>query len=336
MSNEKDTVESNIILHNDSYKDILIKQAITNIFLILKEQKKIHRLPEDIEKNNLWLYKKIRRLPSLRDTSNKIKRSLIEELGKKTYPESILLTEEVKLKQDFQKFLKSLIDDKYTIWTPSNLTRKRQWLYKRIKKQNKYHHPEKGYLERDRVQSDLGWEYSGQIQVEFEAHIEYTEEYIKKVLDTFFDTLEKRWENTRSPQDLNYYDRWLYSHIIKNRNENKDYNFWEAINKKYGRPWITLTYQPYTDVYIKQRLDLLYTKLKKQWKKRAHPQDIHIFDPLLFVSFGQKKFRWDDGRIDWGKVSEKYRIYDDMPLKRKDKLYTHESQKILFNNFLQR
>lgn len=333
MSNEKNKVESNIILDTDSVKDILIKQAITNIFLMLKEQKKTHRLPEDIEKNDLWLYKKIRRLSSLRDENNKIKRSLIECLGREVYPESVLLNNELKLKQDFQKFLKDMISNKYTIWNPSNLTKKQQWLYKRIKREDKYIHPEKGYIEWDRVHNDLGWEYSTQIKVEFQAHIEYTDMYIQKMFSIFFDKLEKKWESTRSPQRLDHYDGWLYSHIIKNKVDEKNHDLWDSINKKYWRSSIIFTYQPYTDTYIKQKLDLLYTNLKSQWRKAIHPQDIHLFDFGLFKTFGQKKFRWQDGKIDRDKVAKKHWEYSDMPLKRNDRIYNNNIEKELFQKF---
>lgn len=333
MNNEKSGVKNNIILHTDIAKDILIKQAITNIFLMLKEQKKTQRLPEDIEKNDLWLYKKIRRLSSLRDENNKIRRSLIECLGREVYPESVFLNNELKLKQDFQRFLKDMISNKYTIWNPSNLTKRRQWLYKRIKREDKYIHPEKGYIEWDRVHNELGWEYTNQIKIEFQAHTEYTAEYIQKSFNVFFDVLEEKWQYKRSPQDLSDYDSRLYSHIIRDSNQDKDYFFWESINQKYGRSWIKLTYQQYTDTYVKQKLDLLYDKLKKIWRTTVHPQDIHVFDPLLFVSFGQKKFRWEEGRIDWSKVSKQYRTHLDMPLERKDRIYDNDLEKKLFDKF---
>ena len=102
--------------HSSQYKERNINEdtlaAIQVFFENLKKEKIKQRETQQITTNNA-LYYLIRKDPALRDEENKIKRELIELLGKEIFPASILLTEDLKIKMKttltFQIFLENCI-----------------------------------------------------------------------------------------------------------------------------------------------------------------------------------------------------------------------------------
>lgn len=326
-------VNKNFIFHKSTKKDIEIKKTIEAFFEYLKLDKKDTRTPQDIINWDEKLYKKIRRYEWFRDEIHKkVNREIIELFGQQTFPESRFLSNEIKLQKDFQWFLQWQLDKQKHHRAPTILVNEYQGLYKRIKSEGKY--KKNGLINWSIIHNELWWELAAKISVQYEEHTIYDEKYVREKFDTFFKELITRWDKTWNPKQLEIFDSWLYSHLVKSyKTDKKRFDRRQQFQEMYWNKWLTLKHQTYTDKYITEMLSILYKQLRDVWREKCHPQDIHLYDLQLFRSLWQKKFRGNDWRIDREKVSKAYRPYEDIKLERNDRIFTTELEKRLFQDF---